>query len=152
MKVLIAEKIGEPGVRLLRDAGLEVDLASEWGDGVALEDRIGEYEGILIRSATKLNADLLEKATSLRAVGRAGVGVDNVDKHGTPTERLVEPVMFLAREEHWYLVGWCRLRDELRAFRLDRVVAVHDTGESVPERPAEHLALPCHVTQVTAFA
>lgn len=79
MKVLIAEKIGEPGVRLLRDAGLEVDLASEWGDGVALEDRIGEYEGILIRSATKLNADLLEKATSLRAVGRAGVGVDNVD-------------------------------------------------------------------------
>jgi D-3-phosphoglycerate dehydrogenase / 2-oxoglutarate reductase len=54
----------------------------EVADGWSREDlaqRIGEYEGILIRSATKLDAELLGRATRLRAVGRAGVGVDNVD-------------------------------------------------------------------------
>jgi D-3-phosphoglycerate dehydrogenase / 2-oxoglutarate reductase len=78
MKVLVKEKIGESGVKLLRDAGLEVELGTDWQDG-ELERRIGEFDGILIRSATKLSADLLEKATRLKVVGRAGVGVDNVD-------------------------------------------------------------------------
>ncbi len=77
-RVLVAEKIGEPGVQLLRDAGFEVELGTGWEDA-ELERRIGEFDGILIRSATKLNADLLAKATNLKAVGRAGVGVDNVD-------------------------------------------------------------------------
>ena len=78
MKVLVAEKIGEPGVELLREAGLEVELGTAWEDG-ELERRIGEFDGLLIRSATKLDAGLLAKADRLKAVGRAGVGVDNVD-------------------------------------------------------------------------
>ena len=49
------------------------------GSAGELERRIGEFDGILIRSATKLTAELLERATNLKAVGRAGVGVDNVD-------------------------------------------------------------------------
>ena len=77
-RVLVKEKIGESGIELLRDAGFEVELGVDWADG-ELEQRIGEYEGILIRSATKLTADLIAKADRLRAVGRAGVGVDNVD-------------------------------------------------------------------------
>ena len=77
-RVLVAEKIGEPGVKLLRDAGLEVELGADWEPG-ELERRIGEFDGILIRSATKLTADLIGKAENLKAVGRAGVGVDNVD-------------------------------------------------------------------------
>jgi len=77
-RVLVAEKIGDPGVELLRQAGLEVELGVGW-EAEELERRIGEFEGILIRSATKLTADLLAKAGRLRAVGRAGVGVDNVD-------------------------------------------------------------------------
>ena len=52
--------------------------ASDWSQE-ELESRIGEFDGILIRSATKLTADLIGKATRLRVVGRAGVGVDNVD-------------------------------------------------------------------------
>ncbi|MGZ4168250.1 MAG: phosphoglycerate dehydrogenase [Solirubrobacteraceae bacterium] len=76
-RVLVAEKIGDSGVDLLREH-FEVDLGVGW-DRTELEERIGEYEGILIRSATKLDGDLLAKATRLRAVGRAGVGVDNVD-------------------------------------------------------------------------
>ena len=78
MKVLVKEKIGDSGVELLRGAGFEVELGADWDDG-ELERRIGEFDGILIRSATQLDAGLLERATNLKAVGRAGVGVDNVD-------------------------------------------------------------------------
>jgi D-3-phosphoglycerate dehydrogenase / 2-oxoglutarate reductase len=78
MKVLVKEKIGDSGVQLLRDAGFDVELGADWEDG-ELEHRIGEFDGILIRSATKLTADLLERAEQLKAIGRAGVGVDNVD-------------------------------------------------------------------------
>ncbi|HEX8648336.1 MAG TPA: phosphoglycerate dehydrogenase [Thermoleophilaceae bacterium] len=77
-RVLVKEKIGESGIELLRQAGFDVDLGVDWADG-ELEQRIGEYDGLLIRSATKLTADLIAKADRLRAVGRAGVGVDNVD-------------------------------------------------------------------------
>jgi D-3-phosphoglycerate dehydrogenase / 2-oxoglutarate reductase len=76
-RVLVAEKIGDSGIDLLRQH-FDVDVGVGW-DRAELEQRIGEYEGILIRSATKLDGDLLAKATRLRAVGRAGVGVDNVD-------------------------------------------------------------------------
>src|SRR4051794_5100493 len=78
MKVLVKEKIGDSGVQLLRDAGFDVELGVDWEDD-ELARRIGEFDGILIRSATKLTADLLERADRLKAVGRAGVGVDNVD-------------------------------------------------------------------------
>jgi D-3-phosphoglycerate dehydrogenase / 2-oxoglutarate reductase len=77
-KVLVKEKIGDSGVQLLRDAGFEVELGVDWDDG-ELERRIGEFDGMLIRSATQVDAGLIAKADRLRAVGRAGVGVDNVD-------------------------------------------------------------------------
>jgi D-3-phosphoglycerate dehydrogenase / 2-oxoglutarate reductase len=77
LKVLVKEKIGDSGVKLLREH-FDVDLGIEWTDE-ELAQRIGDYHGILIRSATKLTEQLIEKATLLRAVGRAGVGVDNVD-------------------------------------------------------------------------
>ncbi len=78
VRVLVKEKIGDSGVQLLRDAGFDVELGTDWDDG-ELERRIGEFDGLLIRSATKLSADLIERANRLKAVGRAGVGVDNVD-------------------------------------------------------------------------
>jgi D-3-phosphoglycerate dehydrogenase len=77
LKVLVKEKIGDSGVDLLK-AHFDVDLGVDWTDEEFLE-RIAAYEGILIRSATKLTAELIEQATNLRAIGRAGVGVDNVD-------------------------------------------------------------------------
>jgi D-3-phosphoglycerate dehydrogenase len=77
LKVLVAEQIGESGVSLLREH-FDVDLGIGWSEQ-ELADRIGAYHGILIRSATKLTAPLIERASSLRVIGRAGVGVDNVD-------------------------------------------------------------------------
>jgi D-3-phosphoglycerate dehydrogenase len=76
-RVLVKEKIAESGVSLLREH-FEVDLGVDWEEG-ELEQRIGEYDAILIRSATKLTADLIERGERLKVIGRAGVGVDNVD-------------------------------------------------------------------------
>src|SRR6201991_5055168 len=76
-RVLVAEKIAESGVDMLRER-FDVDLGTDWSRDDLLE-RIGSYHGILIRSATKLDAELIGRAENLRVVGRAGVGVDNVD-------------------------------------------------------------------------
>jgi D-3-phosphoglycerate dehydrogenase len=76
-RVLVAEKIGESGIELLREH-FDVEIGVGWSRE-ELSERIAEFDGILIRSATQLDAELLEQAARLRAVGRAGVGVDNVD-------------------------------------------------------------------------
>ena len=77
MKVLVKEKIAEAGVELLR-ADFEVELGLDW-DQEELERRIGDFDAILIRSATKMTAELIARADRLRVIGRAGTGVDNVD-------------------------------------------------------------------------
>ena len=76
-RVLVAEKIAETGVDMLRER-FDVDLGTDWTREQLLES-IGSYHGILIRRATKLDAEVIERADNLRVVGRAGVGVDNVD-------------------------------------------------------------------------
>ncbi|HEY2636043.1 MAG TPA: phosphoglycerate dehydrogenase [Solirubrobacteraceae bacterium] len=76
-RVLVAEKLADSGVDLLR-AHFDVDLGDGW-EPAELADRIGDYDALLIRSATKVTADLLERANRLKVIGRAGVGVNNVD-------------------------------------------------------------------------
>ena len=74
LRVLVREAIAPAGVELLRSR-FEVD---EDGDS-PLEEIIGRYDAIVIRSATKLTADVIERAERLKVIGRAGVGIDNVD-------------------------------------------------------------------------
>jgi D-3-phosphoglycerate dehydrogenase len=74
VKVLIREDIADAGLELLRSK-FDVDVRKD-GDLATL---IGDYDAIIVRSATKLTADLIERADRLRVIGRAGVGVDNVD-------------------------------------------------------------------------
>jgi D-3-phosphoglycerate dehydrogenase / 2-oxoglutarate reductase len=73
-RVLVREEISEAGVDLLRSR-FDVDVDAE----SALEEIIGGYDAIVVRSATKLTADVIERAERLKVIGRAGVGVDNVD-------------------------------------------------------------------------
>jgi D-3-phosphoglycerate dehydrogenase len=73
-RVLVREEISEAGVDLLRSR-FDVDVDAE----SALEEIIGGYDAIVVRSATKLTADLIDRAERLKVIGRAGVGVDNVD-------------------------------------------------------------------------
>ena len=73
-RVLVRERIADKGIELLREK-FEVTVDAD----SPLEDIIGGYEALIVRSATKVTADLLEHADRLKVVGRAGVGVDNVD-------------------------------------------------------------------------
>jgi D-3-phosphoglycerate dehydrogenase len=78
MKVLISDNLSPAGAQILRDAGLEVDINT----GLPPEELkkiIGNYDGLVIRSATKVTAEIIAAATKLRVVGRAGIGLDNVD-------------------------------------------------------------------------
>ena len=77
MKVLVKEKIADTGVELLRQ-NFEVDLGMEMSDEELLES-IGAYDALLVRSATQVTPELIERAERLKVIGRAGTGVDNVD-------------------------------------------------------------------------
>lgn len=77
MKVLITDQFAEEGVELLKGTA-EVDILPDLSRSQLLET-IGPYDGLIVRSATKVDEELLEHATNLKVVGRAGVGVDNVD-------------------------------------------------------------------------
>jgi len=75
MKVIVADKISERGVELLKKSGLNTVLTTKETIGAELADA----DALIVRSATRVTKDLLDKAPKLRAVGRAGVGVDNID-------------------------------------------------------------------------
>jgi D-3-phosphoglycerate dehydrogenase len=77
VKVLVKEKIAESGVELLRQ-DFEVELGLDMSPE-ELDERIGDFDGIIVRSATKVTAGLIERGSRLKVVGRAGTGVDNVD-------------------------------------------------------------------------
>ncbi|MFH2111305.1 MAG: D-2-hydroxyacid dehydrogenase [Candidatus Bathyarchaeota archaeon] len=78
VKVLVADSIHEDGVKMMRDAGLELDLQTEI-TADALKKVIGGYDAIVVRSRTKLTKEVLEKSGKLKVIARAGVGLDNVD-------------------------------------------------------------------------
>jgi D-3-phosphoglycerate dehydrogenase len=73
-RVLVRERIAEPGLDLLRSR-FDVDVDFDGN----LSDRIAGYDALVVRSATKVTAELIERAERLKVIGRAGVGVDNVD-------------------------------------------------------------------------
>ena len=77
MRVLITEALAESGVNLLRK-DFEVDVALGMSPDELLE-KVRDYDGLIIRSATKVTAEVIEAAPNLKAVGRAGIGVDNID-------------------------------------------------------------------------
>ena len=74
MKVLIRETIADAGVELLR-AKFDVDVDTD----SPLDEILGDYDALVVRSATKVTADVIAHGTRLKVIGRAGVGVDNVD-------------------------------------------------------------------------
>ncbi|MGA7854786.1 MAG: phosphoglycerate dehydrogenase [Candidatus Acidiferrales bacterium] len=75
MKIIVADKISDRGIALLRETGWEIVLPAAG----KLLDEIANADGLVVRSATKVTRDLLDRAEKLRVVGRAGVGIDNVD-------------------------------------------------------------------------
>lgn len=88
MKVLVSDSISEKGVEILKNAGLEVDVNT----GLSPEELkkiIGGYDALVIRSATKVTAEIIEAAGNLKVIGRAGSGLDNVDKNAATMRGIV---------------------------------------------------------------
>src|SRR3954447_8952354 len=79
-RVLISDSLSPAAVQIFKDHGVEVDFQPDLGkDKDKLAEIIGDYDGLAIRSATKVTPKVLERANNLRVIGRAGIGVDNVD-------------------------------------------------------------------------
>ncbi|MGY9048178.1 MAG: phosphoglycerate dehydrogenase, partial [Rhodobacterales bacterium] len=80
-RVLISDELSEAAVQIFRDRGIDVDFQPDLGkDKDKLAEVIGQYDGLAIRSATKVTEKILAAATNLKVIGRAGIGVDNVDR------------------------------------------------------------------------
>ncbi len=79
-RVLVSDKLSETAVQIFRDRGVEVDYEPDLGkDKDRLLEVIGRYDGLAIRSATKVTEKVVAAAANLKVIGRAGIGVDNVD-------------------------------------------------------------------------
>jgi D-3-phosphoglycerate dehydrogenase len=87
-KVLISDQLSPAAVQIFKDRGVDVDVKP----GLTKEELksiIGRYDGLAIRSATKVTADLLTAATHLKVIGRAGIGVDNVDINASTARGII---------------------------------------------------------------
>lgn len=79
MKVLVSDPIADQGIKILKDAGIEVVEQSGLSPA-ELAKIIGDYDGIIVRSATKVTKEVIEAGGKLKVIGRAGIGLDNVDR------------------------------------------------------------------------
>ena len=77
-KILVSDPLSEEGLTILRDSGFPVDVKTGLTED-ELCDIIGEYECLIVRSGTKVTKKVIEAGSKLKVVGRAGVGVDNID-------------------------------------------------------------------------
>ena len=79
-KVLISDSLSERAVKIFESRGIDTTFEPNLGKNIdELKEKIGAYHGLAIRSATKVTPEILDNATNLKVVGRAGIGVDNVD-------------------------------------------------------------------------
>lgn len=88
MKVIVTEKISEKGLEALQKSGAQVDVKVGIKRDELLEI-IGQYDGLVVRSYTKVNEELFQHATNLKVVGRAGNGVDNIDMNAATANGVV---------------------------------------------------------------
>jgi predicted DNA-binding transcriptional regulator YafY len=106
--------------------------------GVARPDRMGGTPAAEQKAAATpaggRDGTMVPLAIQEAITARHVLLLDYRDRHDVLTVREVEPVAFAGTRAHWYLLAWCRLRQAARAFRIDRIVAVADTGEPAPHR------------------
>jgi len=89
-KVLISDKLSATAVQIFKDRGLDVTFEPDLGkDKDKLREVIGQFDGLAIRSATKVTDKILEAADNLKVIGRAGIGVDNVDKKAATAKGVI---------------------------------------------------------------
>ncbi|MFC4623646.1 phosphoglycerate dehydrogenase [Daeguia caeni] len=89
-RVLVSDKLSPTAIQIFRDRGIEVDYLPDVGkDKEKLLEIIGQYDGLAVRSATKVTEKLIKAAKNLKVIGRAGIGVDNIDIHAASRRGII---------------------------------------------------------------
>jgi len=89
-KVLLLDSVDPVCAQVFKSRDIQADQPGKLTEK-ELFDRIGEYDGMVVRSATTVTPELLEKATNMKVIGRAGVGVDNIDIKAATTKGFLLP-------------------------------------------------------------
>jgi len=88
MKILVSDKLSTRGEEILKQSGLKVDVKTGLKPD-ELKEIIGDYDGLVVRSATKATADIIATGKKLKVIGRAGAGVDNIDTEAASKQGIV---------------------------------------------------------------
>ena len=123
-----------------RSAVQKIVAAMSEQNVIAARDLAGRVRLLesVVASETVPVPSVIEQAIVARRV----LWICYLDRDANRTEREVEPLVFMAGPSGWYLVGWCRVRDAVRCFRVDRIQQAEVTGLTVPPRAFEEIA-PC---------
>ncbi|MCG5219591.1 helix-turn-helix transcriptional regulator [Streptosporangium sp. KLBMP 9127] len=155
--VAIAVALGHAGrppfARHARSALRKLVAAMPGPDGERARELAGRFR-LLERADEEATSAEMARVIDDALLQRRVLRIGYRDRVGAATSREIEPGVFLGgRGGFWYLVGWCRLRDDVRVFRLDRITAAELTGEGCPERPPEQFAdgLPDVITRNPVF-
>ncbi|HUG83422.1 MAG TPA: YafY family protein [Euzebya sp.] len=105
-------------------------------------DAARQLGGRLVRFHPPVRAGRAPRVLEQAIVERRVVRLSYRDKDGVGTGRVVEPLAVVAVEEHWYLTAWCRLRQDVRVFRLDRIEQAFLTREVAPIRDLPPVSVP----------
>jgi predicted DNA-binding transcriptional regulator YafY len=125
MAVALRRLEGTPFRATAGSALRKLVAAMQADDADAARDLAGRIHLLGDAATTRSVPGMVADALSTRRVLRIGYG----DREGAATMREIEPLGYVGKTTHWYLVAWCRLRDALRVFRTDRITSVSVTAE-----------------------
>jgi len=138
--VALAQVNAGPFDGAARSAVRKIVAAMSGPDVVAARDLAGRVRLLepVVAPQTVPVPSVIEQAVVARRV----LWICYLDRDGNLTERDIEPIVFMAGRSGWYLVGWCRIRDAARCFRVDRIQQAEVTGVTAAPRAFEEIA-PC---------
>ena len=130
----VALNAGTPFAEAARSALCKILAAMAKADVAAAHDLAGRIHLVATAAADGVAAPGVLRTAEEAVVRKTVLAIEYVDRNGTASARSVEPLGLLGAGGQWYLVGWCRLRRDVREFRLDRMRAAAPTAEIAPER------------------
>lgn len=149
MALALRQLEGTPFQATANTALRKLVAAMQQDDAAAAHDLAGRVHLLGNGTPPSMPRELADALVNRRVL-RIGYG----DREGAATRREIEPLGYVGKPEHWYLVAWCRLREEIRVFRTDRITSVSVTAEVPPPRPLrrEDLDIPYGVVERLSLA
>jgi predicted DNA-binding transcriptional regulator YafY len=132
---------GTPFAEAARSALCKIFSVMTRSDIAAAHDLAGRIHLAAPEPGEEPAAASVLRAAEEAVIRRVVLAIEYVDRNGAASRRSVEPLGLRGAGSQWYLVGWCRLRGELREFRLDRMRTAAPTAEIAPVRPVDAAAV-----------